>query len=366
MGREKPIPDPSSALGRLAQELRRGRRSVRKSYDELAENTAFSATTFSRAAAGKLLPRREVARGFGHACGLDIDTIDALWLAARQETRKVSGARRVARAPRTLSVTDMPQLCRALGELRLFHGEPSYAHMRKRAAAAGLKVSTSTLQRIATSEQAPSSRRVVRAYLVGCGLGERTIADWEQAWDRVHRRYRAAREREAQLRELNQREAMVADRPDGRVSSPRAVELLKESGFVQIERYRGFNRPWTVLCAGCGISSRIRLAYLLRHGPDPCTNCVARESAVTTAWKALTQGHSTLPRVRSESLSRARFVGVDQKHGHLTLLLETYDALTRQVIDEEKDWRHWLDNEVGRALRRREHVDVIVASADTH
>ncbi|MEV4450573.1 helix-turn-helix domain-containing protein [Streptomyces mirabilis] len=108
MGRpEKPIPDSVSPLGALAKALRDGRKIANISYVTLSERTqTYSAATLQRAASGRVIPKREVARAFAHGCTMDIDEVDRLWLdayRARQHGRDVSAQ---APAPRRRRLVD--------------------------------------------------------------------------------------------------------------------------------------------------------------------------------------------------------------------------------------------------------------------
>lgn len=93
---EKPLPDPGSALGHLALFLRTGRKRRDLTYAKMAAlpSVIYSASTLQRAASGTTLPERSVARSYAHACALDVDEVDRLWLQARREQRTRRGERR--------------------------------------------------------------------------------------------------------------------------------------------------------------------------------------------------------------------------------------------------------------------------------
>ncbi|MFD4347397.1 helix-turn-helix domain-containing protein [Streptomyces coelicoflavus] len=80
-----PIPNPKSAVGRLAQHLRDGLARRGLGYRELADLTQYHPTTLQRAADGKRVSSWEVVEEFARACGLGIPKARTLWLAARSE-----------------------------------------------------------------------------------------------------------------------------------------------------------------------------------------------------------------------------------------------------------------------------------------
>jgi hypothetical protein len=100
---EKPVPDALSPLGKLARALRDGRRILGVSYPTLSEQTQpYSAATLQRAASGVVVPKREVARTFAHACTLDIDEVDRLWLDANRSRQPGRDASVQAPSPRLI------------------------------------------------------------------------------------------------------------------------------------------------------------------------------------------------------------------------------------------------------------------------
>lgn len=155
---EKPVPNELSPVGKLAAKLRSGRTSRGFSYVALSERTRlYSAATLQRAASGAVVPKREVVRAFAHACGLDVDELDRLWLDAyRGNQRGQEDRRSGAQAPLPHLIRDLPHLGAALGELRQWSGAPPYRVMEKRARSAGLELSRSTAFRISAGRQSPS------------------------------------------------------------------------------------------------------------------------------------------------------------------------------------------------------------------
>jgi transcriptional regulator with XRE-family HTH domain len=81
MGRgERPVDPEAGAVERFAYELRQLRqRSGAPTYRRLAEQTHYSVTALSQAAAGRTLPTLAVVRAFVQACGGDVEAWERRW-----------------------------------------------------------------------------------------------------------------------------------------------------------------------------------------------------------------------------------------------------------------------------------------------
>lgn len=265
---EKAIPAPRSALGGLARALREARGGL--PYRHLAALTGYSAATLTRAASGEILPRREVVRSFAHACRIDIDEVDRLWLAAYREQRLKDGAAPPVAAPAVPLIRDLADLGAALAALRTNCGAPSFHTMHKRAERAGLSLSSSTAQRITARHQVPGTRRLLVAFLVACEVPELRHHSWLRAWEEARRRHKADAALNAEA--MARREAQIAGTASGHITPGRAAVLVAEVGFRPAELYQGFNIPWTVTCLTCGCTLRVRLASVI-YGADNCPVC---------------------------------------------------------------------------------------------
>ncbi|PWS50157.1 hypothetical protein DLE01_19935 [Streptomyces sp. FT05W] len=122
MGRPvNPIPNPKSAVGRLAQHLRDGLARHGLSYQELAALTRYHPTTLQRAADGKRISSWEVVEEFARGCGLAIPKARTLWVAARNERL---GRRAPRNVPGVEQIYNYADLGVFLTHLREKHGGP--------------------------------------------------------------------------------------------------------------------------------------------------------------------------------------------------------------------------------------------------
>ncbi|WP_158816235.1 helix-turn-helix domain-containing protein [Streptomyces bicolor] len=266
----------------MAKHLRDGRGSKGMTYNDLASRAGdYSATTLQRAASGERLPRREVARAYAHACGLDIDHVDRLWEAAyREKQRSARGEPLPMGLPPHL-VHSLADLSTALVALHATHGAPTIRLMHKRArqhAAECTALSTSTLQRILRRRAVPTSKGGLHAFLIGCEVPLQQRYLWEQAAARARRNRGAAAARAHQA--MANLEAQFAEDATRRLTPDRATHLLRAAGFHPAEPYRGFTAPWTVRCVACQGVQRIRLSDTAQ-GQRRCPVCPSRKADTT-------------------------------------------------------------------------------------
>ncbi|MEU0119429.1 helix-turn-helix transcriptional regulator [Streptomyces bobili] len=357
MGRpEKQIPDPLSPVGKLATALRKGRKLRGLSYAALSELTRdYSAATLQRAASGSAVPKREVARAFGHACGLDVEEIDRLWLDAHRGRQR--GHSRGAHAPLPHLIRDLPDLSFALSELRQSSGAPSYRVMQDRARKAGRELSRSTAYRIATRQQVPGSIPCVEAFLAGCGLPLRHRAVWLEAWLRAHEHARSVRL--AGMHEAEQLEALVAGGAGNKVSQETAVRLLRKAGFQAPERYRDFDTPWTVECLQCAGIRRVRLSDVVL-GQATCMDCPEINERVRDAWAdVLTNRSGDLSRQEVQALHTATVLQARLQRNQLDVPVFLADRETGAIL-QSGTWHPALEAALRHRIRRPFHLDVLL------
>lgn len=268
---ENPIPFPDGALGRLAQCLREGRALRGLTYADLGHRTGYHSTTLQRAAAGERLPTRQVALAYGNACGRSAALVSRLWQEARAEARRRSRRRPgAAEAPNPDLVRDFADLAAAMVAEHERNGAPPVRVMELRAEARAKEYGTlsrSTAQRLLSRQKSPSSRQQLQAFLVACGVPLSDWQPWMEAWRRARLNLDQERRTGPTVAEL---EAPFAD-DSGRVSSRRAILLVRSAGFEPLEAFRGFGTPWTVRCSDCHSAQRVRLSGLLYGGG--CISC---------------------------------------------------------------------------------------------
>ncbi|MFF9819536.1 helix-turn-helix domain-containing protein [Streptomyces sp. NPDC014006] len=353
---EKPVPDRRSPLGKLATALRAGRTQCGLSYAELSQRTrSYSPATLQRAASGQVVPKLDVARAFAHACRLDVGEIDRLWSDAYRGRKDRRTAR--AQAPQPHLIRDLPDLCAALAELRLSLGAPSYRTMQHRARAAGLELSRSTANRIAERRQSPGSMASLQAFLIGCGLAEHRHTLWLEAWVRAQQRVDDTSW--ALKREVEQLETVVAGAPDGTVSQEMARRLLRKANFDSLERYRGFQIPWTVECLQCGATLRVKLSDVVM-GRSTCLDCPSLNERVREAWGDLLDDRSgvfsreEVRALRSSTVLKARL-----QHHQLDVQVFVTNKEAGAVLGTTA-WHAPLETVLRRRLRRTFNLDVIL------
>ncbi|WP_368858391.1 helix-turn-helix domain-containing protein [Streptomyces massasporeus] len=276
---EKPLLDGRGELAALAKCLRDGRDSKGVTYRELASGSGdYSSTTFQRAASGQRLPRREVARSYAHACGIDIDHVDRLWEAAYREKQRAARGEPLPTGFPPHLVHSLADLSAALVALHATRGGPTIRLMHKRARqrpAECTPLSTSTLHRILRRRSVPTSRGSLHAFLIGCEVPLPQRYLWEQAAARARRNHRA--DAAAAQQSMAQLEAQFAEDAAQRLTPERAAQLLRAAGLHPAEAYRGFTVPWTVRCLACDGVQRIRLSDIAQ-GQRRCPICPDRNS----------------------------------------------------------------------------------------
>ncbi|MFH8470785.1 helix-turn-helix domain-containing protein [Streptomyces sp. NPDC017991] len=359
MGRpEKPIPDPVSPLGKLAQELRNARKILGVTYDALAEQAPpYSAATLQRAASGRMVPKREVVRAFAHACAMDIDETDRMWLdayRAGQQNREPG-----AQIPSPRLIRDFQDFSAALEKLWQASGAPSYRAMQRRARTAGMDLSRSSANRIATRRQVPGSMASLEAFLVGCGLAPRSQDLWVEAWVRAQQR--ADIERQGDVREMKNLEAVVAANPTGEVLQDTAARLLRKAGFDALERYRSFDTPWTVECLRCAATRRVRLSDVVLQRIE-CVDCPEVSKRVHKAWADLLENTSgTLSRPQLRALRDSTVRQPRLQRNRLDIPVFVKNKKTEELLQSDT-WHPALHTALRRHIRRSFHLDVLIVS----
>ncbi|MFE9687828.1 helix-turn-helix domain-containing protein [Streptomyces sp. NPDC006285] len=356
---ENPIPAPLSPLGRLATALRNGRRRIDLSYTDLAERTRVcSPGTLQRAASGAVLPKHEVARAFAQACGLDVDEITQLWLAAyRGSPGGAHGPRQTAPQPHL--VKDFPGLCNALEELRQLNGAPSYRTMEIRARTTGKELSRSTAYRICAQGQPPSSIECLEAFLVACEVPPRSRTAWIETWRQLRQHAALSRQQTDRRGEVEQLKAVVTDNARGEVPQDTAVRLLRKAGFGALERYRRFEAPWTVECLRCAATFRLRLCDVLL-GRATCMDCPKLNDHVREAWAELQANHLDLLSTQQvRALRAAMMLRARLQHDHLEVLVFVADRKTGITL-QSASWHPALEAVLRRHIRRAFRLDVLL------
>lgn len=275
---ERPLLDNKGELAALADHLRQGRRRKGLTYKDLASRAGdYSATTLQRAASGDRLPRREVARAYAHACGLDIDHVDRLWEAPTG--KKIGGLRRARRSRRDspASGAQPRRSSIALVALHATHGGPTIRLMHKRARqhAGCVPLSTSTLHRILRRMAVPASKEGLHAFLIGCEVPLPQRLLWEQAGARARRNHRTSAAQAHQA--VADLEAQFAQGEATRLTPERAAHMVRTAGFHPAEPYRSFAAPWTVRCLACQAVQRVRLSEAAQ-GQSRCSVCLSSSS----------------------------------------------------------------------------------------
>ncbi|MEU5303311.1 helix-turn-helix domain-containing protein [Streptomyces noursei] len=187
--RENPIGARNRSLARLASRLRTWRQEAGLTYAQLAERTPYSAATLSRAASGRSVPALEVAVAFAEACGGEPRHAEYLWRWARVDRFESGGKRRRSRRVNVNLIRDFAELHAGMVELYQLDGSCSYRELESRAFAVGERLPRTTIGRFLTRAAVPS-RDFVLAFVLACGVGDRELEAWGQAWDRAHRQRR--------------------------------------------------------------------------------------------------------------------------------------------------------------------------------
>ncbi|MER7832171.1 helix-turn-helix transcriptional regulator [Streptomyces sp. NPDC095602] len=174
-------------MGEFADRLRRARRERGLERADLARILVCSLATIQRAEAGKRLPPLPTARAYATACGLDPDEIEEAWQNARARTHP---ARRRTAVPSLGLAADAADLAALLLNAYVRAGAPSYREMERRAndrAGNAASLSRSTIGRILTGQQLPTTEERLLAFLTACRVPEHAFGRWLSAYRRVRR-----------------------------------------------------------------------------------------------------------------------------------------------------------------------------------
>lgn len=359
MGRpEREIPARGTARAELALFLRKGRARKGLTYAALAVRTAaYSAATLQRAASGRSVPERQVAREYAMACGLDVEAVDQLWLAARREARRRDGGvARAAPVPGPSLMRDMADLAAGLADLHELGGAPSRREMERRARASGEQLSSSAVQRILTRRQIPGSRGQLVAFLRVCDVPERQHSVWIQAWLRVRRRH--AVDAAADQSALEQEERDAADGDSPHITAEQAVGIVRAAGYRPCEQYRSFTAPWTVRCALCAAVKRIRVSDLAAGLSIPCSQCDSTaERTVREVWRELLDGRGwaarDAPADEANLLSRCHVAAVSREGTSVHITIGVPSQLLATVgfaAVDSATWEALISSDVCRRL----------------
>ncbi|MEU8136518.1 hypothetical protein [Streptodolium elevatio] len=192
--REKPLDPQGGARTALAQRLRLLREGSGRTYRRIAELAAeldpkkpFTATAFSRAAAGELLSR-DVVLAFVKVCGGDVREFETLLRAARRELHLASAPqtpRGRRRAVHPTDVEDAHDLMLAMQTLRLTAGQPSLRKIEEAAYAKyRVRLPRSSIHDILTGKRFPPLA-MLEVFAQVFGVREENLTPWRQAWMRA-------------------------------------------------------------------------------------------------------------------------------------------------------------------------------------
>ncbi|MEV6332243.1 helix-turn-helix transcriptional regulator [Streptomyces sp. NPDC051909] len=262
MGRtSNPIPNPNSVTGRLAAHLRDGMALRRLTYRQLAATTRYHATTLQRAAAGKYVSSWEVVREFASACDLDQEVVRGLWKAAYRERQGRRGPE--IKPVGVEQINSYAELGVFLVDLRQRKGSPSYRLMERRTLSHWKwfgRLPHSTAQRIGSRQTSRPTLNQVRAFLVGCGIAPEHHGDLVRAWHRANTRYLEDRARGMGKQPTTENTAVTKI-----VLEHSALQTAHDLGYAPLEPFRGYRRPWSVICRSCGKNRRIRLDWEIQR-----------------------------------------------------------------------------------------------------
>ncbi|MER6354631.1 helix-turn-helix domain-containing protein [Streptomyces sp. NPDC001634] len=275
----EPVPDPKHGPGRLAEELRRGRRQRGLTRPELAQKIDRSIATVQRAEAGHVRPPWPVVQAIAEACRLDLATVEALWKEA------CAPAPDRVDAPHLKLVHTPADLAAALRGAWLENGEPSVRQMERRAEARASEftpLSRMSAWRIRERKQPTASLRQLHAYLVACDVRDEVFPAWTEAWIRIRRREEAA----GNGRGVNRDTDVTGHAsPDAsgvkrlhRITAADAVAVMRRAGLQPIDPFPGTYRPWTAKCLTCEQVSRFRYASVHDRGSS-CPYCARVQAA---------------------------------------------------------------------------------------
>ncbi|MZE76808.1 helix-turn-helix domain-containing protein [Streptomyces xinghaiensis] len=306
------MPDPGSAVGRLAGALRRSRAARRLTQAQAAAVLSTSESTVQRAEAGVSTPKKYVVEGYVAKLGLDPEEAEHLLTEA---TRPPGRQRRVlTQAPHPGLVSTREELGRALARVWEEDNCPSPRGMQDRADKAAARtagqqqvstqyafLSKSAAYRIAHRRQLPSRVEQLRSYLHACRVKENGYEVWVAAYHRV----KVKEKEEAKAR--TEARAEERRRWRGEAGRRRAIEIMLKARLIPAESFSGSaTAPWTARCRDCGLVGRFRLASVRQgHG---CRECASPpQSAGRDGDSAVPAG---TPPEADQALARARVPAV--------------------------------------------------------
>ncbi|MEV0530726.1 helix-turn-helix transcriptional regulator [Kitasatospora sp. NPDC050463] len=172
----------------LALWLREHKQRSGLTYREMAQQAPFSATVFSRAASGQIVPTLEIVEAFATVCRVDPTPGRELWKRARHERARAAG--RGVNSPQPMRpeyIRDHATLRLALIELHQATGELSLRELERRAQSSGDNLSRGTIHGVLKGRRVPT-RRFVGSFVRACGIHEGAAGVWLAGWDRAERR----------------------------------------------------------------------------------------------------------------------------------------------------------------------------------
>ncbi|MGW5818047.1 helix-turn-helix domain-containing protein [Streptomyces noursei] len=269
----KPVANRDRAVGRLAERLRAER--VRKglTYAELAKRTAYHASTLERADSGTQIPTLAVALSYAQACGLGGGEVRQLWREARREERRRTRGDWVGRAPRPELIRNLADLSAALVEIYEATGLLSVRELEARAEVwarrtGNRSLSRSSAHRIITRQVVPRADGQLVPFLMACEVPEHKWPTWVEACNRAWQR-----KVESDGPYLYELKTQFHERE--------AASKMRAAGFIPMERYANFGKPWTVRCQLCSSVQRVRLAYVL-DASHKCVICGSSTDSEST------------------------------------------------------------------------------------
>ncbi|MGW5956185.1 helix-turn-helix transcriptional regulator, partial [Bacillus mycoides] len=255
----------SRSLGKLAQCLRAARAYRGLTYAQLADRTGYHSTTLQRAASGKRIPTLPVALAYAHACGLSSSDVRHLWREARREERRAGRRARSGPAPQLDLVRDLADLSAALVALYESIGAPTVRALERRAELRAKdfgSLSRASAHRVISRQTVPRTQKQWEAFLTACEVPAPELPAWVRAWSRARRHHQAEldKARRPPLAELEAR--LVDGKPGSRIAPEKAGTMLRDSGLVALEPYRGFGNAWASRCLTCSLVGCVRLSDL--------------------------------------------------------------------------------------------------------
>jgi transcriptional regulator with XRE-family HTH domain len=217
--RESPLREPQwrtagFPLWKLAEHLRRVRRSAGLTYQELADTAHVPVGKLRRAADGKTLPEQATVEAYARGCGRDpgyaVRWRERAEKARQRKLRAVprrpgsgwpkglgraskpwslpepGGARGIARAAARRAAT-FDTLVAALECLRLAAGKPTLKELAEAARQNGEWLLPSTASDMLRRKTRRPRREIVLTFARACGEPDEWLPEWEGGWSRASR-----------------------------------------------------------------------------------------------------------------------------------------------------------------------------------